>query len=98
MSTKQDQENYWREHLGLAEKHPVSQMAYCREAGLEARKLYAARERFKARAARGQAKALLVRPSQKPFVAVKVNEPKINSLPNPKWVAEFILHLQGGGQ
>lgn len=99
MSTKQDKENYWRAHIEQAEKHPVSQMAYCREAGLEARKLYAARERIKAGAKKNRAcKEDVHSPSR--FAAVSVKQPGIvgNSMLDPRWVAQFILHLQGGGR
>ena len=99
MSTKQDQDNYWREHFVKAEKHSVSQIAYCREAGLDARKLYAARERLKARAVKARVSKAVVRPG---FASVNVapSVPANNrcQLPEAQWVADFIFHLMRGVQ
>ena len=107
MSVKQDQEKVWQEHLLQAEKHPKSQLAYCRDAGIEPRKLYATRERMKARikAYRSQ-KRKDVKPH---FLPVTVSPPPLAApasrvqfgsahmgLPPAQWVAEVLLHLVRG--
>jgi hypothetical protein len=96
MSTKQTQENYWFEQLAKAEQHPVSQMAYCREAGVEPRKLYAARERFKSQAKKMHKKKD-GRMGFAPVQVVQSPEVKLSrQLPEAQWVADFVLHLMRG--
>ena len=100
MSVKQDQETLWQEHLAQAESHPTSQMAYCREVGIEPRKLYAARERIKSRLKRRTP----LKSKQSQFLPVTVaptaasvqSMGRCTALPNPEWVAEVMLHLVRG--
>lgn len=97
MQNEQDQEKYWRAHLVQAEKHPKSQMAYCQEAGIEARKLYAFRERAKARGK----KLLKSKVDGSGFSPVRVLEAAPlghNHLPEARWVADLILQLVRGVQ
>jgi hypothetical protein len=94
MSTSQNQESYWREHLAKAEKHAVSQAAYCREAGVDARKLYAIRERLKTLVEKSRIPKAIARPA---FASVNVMPSAPAKcqvqLPDARWVADFIFHL-----
>ena len=103
MSVNQDQEKLWQEHLAQAEKHPISQVAYCREAGIEPRKLYAARERMKSQLKEKQSlKRKSPRSQFLPVTVSAVPAPRVQTgsqrtgLPDASWVAEVMLHLVRG--
>ena len=97
MQNKQDQEKYWQAHVVQAEKHPKSQIAYCRESGIDARKLYAFRERAKVRGK----KLFKSKVEGSGFLPVKILEAKpfgLKNLPEARWVADLILQLMRGAQ
>jgi hypothetical protein len=84
----------WPEEVELFEKYEGSLAGFCRSRGLsEVRFRYWEQKLRKPR----KSKAVSV----SPFVSVKV-EPKagvsMSSLPDPRWLAEFILHLNGSRQ
>ena len=84
----------WPAEVALFEKYNGSLAGFCRSRGLsEVRFRYWEQKLRKPR----MSKAISV----SPFVSVKV-EPKesisMASLPDPRWLAEFILHLIGSRQ
>ena len=89
----------WQEHLARAEAHPVSQMAYCRENGINPRKLFGVRERIKSKLKRD---GVVGKKPGTNFVRVAISEPvretQAGVLPEPEWVARFILCLARGAR
>lgn len=96
-------ESFWEKHVAQSEIFTGSAGTYCKAEGLVPQTFYRWRSRIKKR--KSSRKEVVVK---SPFVPVKVlatspatskavNESvRISRLPDPQWVAEFILHLQGG--
>jgi hypothetical protein len=99
---KKDNEQVWRAHVEGADKHPRSVSAYCREKGISRFALnYWMRKLGQERRTKeviqqfpipGKAKAA--------FIPVSVLDAaqKKPGLPDPKWVAQVLMHLAGGGR
>lgn len=85
---------FWQKQIDSAKKYPGSKAAFCRTNSLSVHTLNYYIKKF------DKEKKLTPRVAR-PFVEVMVEKP-INqvkrSLPDPKWVAELILHLQEGAQ
>lgn len=84
---------FWQEHVQRSRVHPGSVASYCREAGILAGSLRYWRKKLAVNTrARGDRKsafvAVEVSPSP-PAAPRSVSRP----LPDPKWVAQVILHL-----
>lgn len=93
ISKHSDKETFWKEQLRLFTRFKGSQATFCRLHGLSTSTFqYWHRKHFQ------RERALqIIEPS--PFIEVKV-EPEVprsrHNMPDAKWVAELILHLQGG--
>lgn len=91
---RQNQE-YWEKHILEAAKFNGSVLAYCKQQGLASQTFYRWRSRIKK-----QKSSLKNAPVKSSFLSVKIKDPiplpAKSRLPDPKWMAEFILHLQSG--
>lgn len=91
-----ENERLWRTRVAQASRHEGGIGAYCRLHGIsrEALRYWEKRIGGKSRRSPGSRALRLARP----FVEVEV-EPMIvrPSLPDPRWVAELIIHLSRGG-
>ena len=93
-------ESIWRGHVEEARKHPKSISAYCRDRGISRsgfnywqKRLGAQslqRKRTPAEVAVKRRPSAFIPVELLPFVPVSKSGPQ---LPDPKWVAELILHL-----
>lgn len=84
-------EQYWRGRVAEAENH-ASMAAFCREEGISVSTLQYWRARF--RKDRTMSKRIM----PAPFLPVQVmprSEPRKVEI-DPRWLAEFILHLNRG--
>lgn len=94
LSKHLDKEEFWREQVRLFATFKGSRREYCRTHGLSANSFqywYHKCNQTKKRDIQ------VVAPS--PFVEVKIDrqaEPSSRNVPDARWVAELILHLQEG--
>jgi len=94
--SKDQKPAFWREQIELASNYADGIQKYCDANGLASQTLY--RWKFKLRAR--PKKAAKLTPATA-FAEVRVCEPEVlckRSLPDAKWLAEFILHLSQGTQ
>jgi hypothetical protein len=88
MKPKQSRSEYWRKQLREAEVFPGTASAFCRARGLNVSAFYVWRRRMRSE---GRQPTL-----SSAFVPVEVvREDRRAGLPDAKWLAEFIVHLQG---
>jgi len=80
-----DKKEFWQDHVKAASEFSGSDIDYCKLYGLHIRTFSSYKTRF------GLTKKSLNK-SQSLFVPVKLKT-KTQSLPDPKWLAEFILEL-----
>ena len=96
--TTDDEDKVWRAHLETLLNFMGSEVEYCRRNSLSLSKLRFYKEKF------GMSRQYKRRPTS--FVRVKTVEPqqvakpvemgpKSCSLPDPKWMAEFVIALLG---
>lgn len=88
MRTSTEQARKWRAHVAKASTWPGSFESYCRTAGVSAPALRYWKKKMAAKEISG-------------FVPVEVvvEQPSSQkSLPDPRWVAEFVGHLFGGAR
>lgn len=92
MRTTQEKQRYWESHAVAVEKFGGSHEAYCRAEGISAPAL-----RYWRNKARGKPRPIKSLPT-KAFVPVEVmfEGPTRPVLPDPRWLAELILALNGG--
>jgi hypothetical protein len=94
-------DEYWKDQLEKFESFPGSAREYCKQNGLRYGRFYRYKRKF------GFIKVR--RAPQKAFVQIKAVEetaekeklvvrPRASTLPDPKWMAEFIKELLGRGQ
>jgi hypothetical protein len=90
---KSEKREFWREQIKSAAKFQGSTAAFCKANNLSINTLNYYRKKF-------DKEKNPVPVVTKPFVEVTVEKPTMGSrkgfLPDPKWVADFILHLQAG--
>jgi hypothetical protein len=82
----------WRDHMAAAQEFPGSIDSYCRAKGIQPSAFYYWKRKL------GEAKGKSSVPAISRFVPVEVvagPQPSA-SLPDPKWIAEFLFHLAGG--
>ena len=95
-TTHSERRNFWKTQLALASKFPGSRAEYCKANNLAYTTFCYWHNKLS-----DEAKSIPAVVS-KPFVQVAVEKvhsvSRRSSLPDAKWVAELILHLQGGGQ
>lgn len=90
---KSDKKEFWQKQIESARKFPGSQAAFCKANNLSINTFNYYRKKF------GNYKKS-VPTIAGPFVEVAIKKPNSSLggrfLPDPKWVADFILHLQKG--
>lgn len=92
MRTTQEKQRRWESHAMAAEKFSGSHEAYCRAEGISAPAL-----RYWRNKARRKPRPIKSLPT-KAFVPVEVtyDGPAKPNLPDPRWLAQLILALNGG--
>lgn len=84
----------WRAHVAAAQKFSGSAEAYCRSVGIPAHVFHYWKRKFTTEGKSRHAAAV------SRFVPAEVTrdaQPAFSGLPNPRWLAEFLCHLQAGG-
>lgn len=81
---------YWTEQLRRAAEHPGGIRSYCEASGIRRQAFYYWKKKF---GNRGK-----LRPAATPFTRVEVIAPvavemRAGRMPDPKWLAEFLLAL-----
>jgi hypothetical protein len=84
-----EKEKFWREQVALAEKHDGSLQSYCRSKGISIAKMGYWRSKFQKAS---NTRALV--PAK--FIPVEIAAGPTARLPDPRWLAEFILSLDRG--
>lgn len=90
--------DYWREEIRLAAEHPKGVRDYCERNGIQRQAFYYWKKRLNGRGP-------LRRRSTAAFAKVEVVDSPLEvrrpaaqeRLPDPKWLAEFLLALSAGG-
>ncbi len=95
MRTAQRKQQYWLGHVAGVEKYSGSHEAYCRAEGVSAPALRYWRKKL-GRVNRSKGLA----PVTPSFIPVEVMSERRTrgDLPDPRWLAELIYHLSGGGR
>lgn len=78
----------WQQHLEKAAVHPQGVKGYCRDHSLANSSFHYWKKKF----------SLPKTPHVKPFAAVELVRPATQKLPDPKWLAEFLLCLSGAAR
>lgn len=91
MKTTKEKQRYWESHAAAAEKFGGSHEAYCRAEGISAPAL-----RYWRKKARRNLRLVRSYPTSA-FIPVEVTyeNPSRPSLPDPRWLAQLILSLNG---
>ena len=94
MQTKSiSKREYWRQQLIAAERFPGSLREFCKHKGISLNTFQYWRNKF-SNESQGQ---LIQTPN--PFVTVAVEQTQVmSSMPDARWLAELILHLQTGSK
>ena len=92
MKAAQNKQQYWRDHVSGAEKFPGSHEEYCRMEGISSPALRYWRKKAAGERRHGRSAAV------ESFIPVEVMSAAAphTSLPDPRWLAELIFHLNGG--
>ena len=91
--TKQEAISYWKNHIHQSEQFEGSVPEYCRSAGIRDYTFYYWRSKLrKSVFSPSRVKTAFIRAQ----VDVAPKEIKRLTLPDPEWLASFILHLQDG--
>jgi hypothetical protein len=103
METKIEKEQFWRGHLAKATEFPGSIEKYCASVGVSSHTFGYWRRKFsieqQGKAPRVQVSGSKSMPARFiPVEVVKKEETSGSALPDPKWLAEFILSLSRGGR
>lgn len=87
-----EKEKFWRQQMAAADKYPGSQKEFCEFHGLSIHTFQYWGKKFR------QAKCRQQLDKPVPFVSVEVLKPEfpLQHLPEAKWLAELIFHLQAG--
>lgn len=91
---KEQKEIFWRRHLDLGNQYPDGILKYCEANGLASQTFYKWKLRLKSRVIKNLPAKRLPRNS---FAEVQVCDPEVvprHSLPDAKWLAQFIFHLR----
>jgi transposase-like protein len=91
--SRDQKHSFWRAQVAASEARQGSLSAFCRERGIEAHALNYWRAKLRAEGATPKSRTLPA------FIeAVVEREPAMaRSLPDPRWLAEVLLHLASGG-
>lgn len=95
LSHNQEKEKFWRRQLTLWEGSGSTQVEYCRENGLSPHVFLYWRRKF-ADKGRGQKTSRELVMSSFARVEILPSERCDRVLPEAKWLAELIMHLQAG--
>ena len=90
---KEQKAIFWSKHLDLANQYPAGILKYCEVNGLAIQTFYKWKLRLQSQVVKNlPAKRL----TKSPFAEVQVCRPEVvhqQSLPDAKWLAQLILHL-----
>lgn len=93
-TSNSDKREYWKTQMALAKKFPGPVTEFCKANNLSFHTFCYWRQKF------NQESQNTPTVLQRPFVAVNLEKAvppkKSGTLPDPKWVAELIFHLQAG--
>jgi hypothetical protein len=96
MNLQAAKEKQRQEHIRKAQAHPAGMAAYCRESGITINALNYWRTKMRPES------SVPDRDESPAFLAVQVAESedaeRRSSLPDPRWVAEVMLHLARGAE
>jgi hypothetical protein len=84
---------FWSKHLDLANQYPDGILKYCEANGLASQTFYKWKLRLRSQVIKKPPTKRLIK---NPFTEVHVCEPEVvrqHVLPDAKWLAQFILHL-----
>jgi transposase-like protein len=99
---RQENENIWRDRIKRIAKRPGTMTEFCQQEGVSKASVIYWRRRFR----RSRSSAIVVKPESReqkasPFARVEIldrdQSPRRGQLPDAKWLAELINHLQSGG-
>jgi len=79
----------WEEHVRVAQDHPEGFADYCRKNQISAAALNYWRNKLRT----GEESEVMQRPAFIPVQVIAGEGQSVGGLPDPKWVAELILHL-----
>jgi len=88
-----EKESYWQEHLTAYQGFHGTIAAYCRKNGLSIEAFYYWKRKL------GTARPCIQNAKiERPFIPVDIIDSRSKSprLPDPKWLAEFVLRLMDG--
>jgi transposase-like protein len=91
--SRDQKHSFWRAQVAASEARQGSLSAFCRERGIEAHALNYWRAKLRAEGAGPRSRSL------PEFIeAIVEREPvAARALPDPRWVAEVLMHLASGG-
>ena len=84
MKSKESKESYWRRRVEQARRHPGGIAAYCKTEGLRPSAYYYWNKRL--------GSVAMSKVAETAFVPVTVSRSE-NDLPNPEWVARFVVEF-----
>jgi hypothetical protein len=85
-----EKQQHWRDHIATASAFPGGITAYCQSKGINPSAFYY----WKKKLSPGPSKPSA--PVVPGFIPIEVmSEGRSRGLPDPKWLAEFIVHLNG---
>jgi hypothetical protein len=88
LSARNENQQVWRARVERASRRKGTILEFCADEGVSREAL-----RYWQRKLDRQPQRL---PTMSPFISVEVLEPAPRRLPDARWVAELILHLQAG--
>ena len=94
---KEQKAAFWSQHIDLANQYPDGILKYCEVNGLACQTFYKWKLKLKSRGRQTSTKLA----AMSPFAEVQVCKPEVmrgQSLPDARWLAEFILHMNQGAQ
>jgi transposase-like protein len=91
--SREQKHTFWRAQVAASEARQGSLSAFCRERGIEAHALSYWRAKLRAEGTTRKSRTLPA------FIEAVVEQDPATAraLPDPRWVAEVLLHLAAGG-
>lgn len=90
---KEQKAKFWSNHLEHANQYPEGILKYCEVNGLASQTFYKWKLRLQSQVVKSPPAKRLIK---NPFAEVQVCEPEVvhqQLLPDAKWLAQFIFHL-----
>ena len=95
-TTNLEKEKIWRAHMAKAAAFDGSNRSYCKSASISLNTFQYWRSKFAFSKEVGQAKSAARSAFARAEIVNAMPEPfRLSRLPDPKWMAELILHLSG---